>query len=196
MCNIVPVFVIWLYCCSCFHFMQFLLWLCCRIFSVLSAILYLGNVTYRRKSTGRDEGLDVGPPEVLATLSDLLKVTCLCFCMTPYFTVCGELPVYVSINLCGLPLRLKRSCWLRRWRREKRWQSTTSWSSPTATLRYAPAMKTPLRLGITKMASNCALTYVCFFLMPFCFFINTTPTVDLILSCQCEMLYYILLFLC
>uniref|UniRef100_A0A6Q2XQ64 Myosin IXB n=1 Tax=Esox lucius TaxID=8010 RepID=A0A6Q2XQ64_ESOLU len=44
------------------------------IFSVLSAILYLGNVTYRRKSTGRDEGLDVGPPEVLATLSGLLKV--------------------------------------------------------------------------------------------------------------------------
>jgi myosin-9 len=48
---------------------------CCRIFSVLSAILYLGNVTYRQTSTGRDEGLDVGPPEVLATLSDLLKVT-------------------------------------------------------------------------------------------------------------------------
>uniref|UniRef100_A0A6Q2YEH0 Myosin IXB n=1 Tax=Esox lucius TaxID=8010 RepID=A0A6Q2YEH0_ESOLU len=45
-----------------------------QIFSVLSAILYLGNVTYRRKSTGRDEGLDVGPPEVLATLSGLLKV--------------------------------------------------------------------------------------------------------------------------
>ncbi|XP_047230270.1 unconventional myosin-IXb isoform X4 [Girardinichthys multiradiatus] len=45
-----------------------------QIFTVLSAILYLGNVTYRRKSSGRDEGLDVGPPEVLATLSDLLKV--------------------------------------------------------------------------------------------------------------------------
>ncbi|XP_054646752.1 unconventional myosin-IXb isoform X2 [Dunckerocampus dactyliophorus] len=45
-----------------------------QIFSVLSAILYLGNVTYQRKSTGRDEGLEVGPPEVLATLSDLLKV--------------------------------------------------------------------------------------------------------------------------
>ncbi|MFT7798703.1 unconventional myosin-IXb-like isoform X3 [Arapaima gigas] len=45
-----------------------------QIFSVLSAILYLGNVTYSRKSTGREEGLDVGPPEVLATLSDLLKV--------------------------------------------------------------------------------------------------------------------------
>lgn len=42
---------------------------------MLSAILYLGNVTYKSKSTGRDEGLDVGPPEVLATLSDLLKVT-------------------------------------------------------------------------------------------------------------------------
>ncbi|XP_068599993.1 unconventional myosin-IXb [Brachionichthys hirsutus] len=45
-----------------------------QIFSVLSAILYLGNVIYRKTSTGRDEGLDVGPPEVLATLSDLLKV--------------------------------------------------------------------------------------------------------------------------
>ncbi|XP_063321783.1 si:zfos-588f8.1 isoform X3 [Pelmatolapia mariae] len=45
-----------------------------QIFSVLSAILYLGNVTYTKKATGRDEGLDVGPPEVLATLSDLLKV--------------------------------------------------------------------------------------------------------------------------
>ncbi|XP_060797180.1 si:zfos-588f8.1 isoform X9 [Neoarius graeffei] len=45
-----------------------------RIFSVLSAILYLGNVTYSRKATGRDEGLDVGPPEVLANLSELLKV--------------------------------------------------------------------------------------------------------------------------
>ncbi|XP_051978155.1 unconventional myosin-IXb isoform X3 [Xyrauchen texanus] len=45
-----------------------------QIFSVLSAILYLGNVTYSQKSTGREEGLDVGPPEVLSTLSDLLKV--------------------------------------------------------------------------------------------------------------------------
>ncbi|XP_066502974.1 si:zfos-588f8.1 isoform X1 [Hoplias malabaricus] len=45
-----------------------------QIFSVLSAILYLGNVTYQRKSTGRDEGLEVGPPEVLANLSELLKV--------------------------------------------------------------------------------------------------------------------------
>ncbi|CAL9696193.1 unnamed protein product [Knipowitschia caucasica] len=45
-----------------------------QIFSVLSAILYLGNVTYIQKSNGRDEGLEVGPPEVLATLSDLLKV--------------------------------------------------------------------------------------------------------------------------
>ncbi|XP_075878957.1 unconventional myosin-IXb isoform X3 [Nelusetta ayraudi] len=45
-----------------------------QIFSVLSAILYLGNVTYKSKSSGRDEGLEVGPPEVLATLSDLLKV--------------------------------------------------------------------------------------------------------------------------
>ncbi|XP_052018581.1 unconventional myosin-IXb isoform X5 [Apodemus sylvaticus] len=45
-----------------------------QIFSVLSAILYLGNVTYRKKATGRDEGLEVGPPEVLDTLSQLLKV--------------------------------------------------------------------------------------------------------------------------
>jgi hypothetical protein len=43
---------------------------------VLSAILYLGNVTYKKRATGRDEGLEVGPPEVLDTLSQLLKVTC------------------------------------------------------------------------------------------------------------------------
>lgn len=46
-----------------------------RIFSVLSAILYLGNVTYKKRATGRDEGLEVGPPRVLDTLSQLLKVT-------------------------------------------------------------------------------------------------------------------------
>ncbi|XP_068090242.1 unconventional myosin-IXb isoform X3 [Hyperolius riggenbachi] len=45
-----------------------------QIFSVLSAILYLGNVTYKKKATGRDEGLDVGPPEVLDSLSQLLQV--------------------------------------------------------------------------------------------------------------------------
>ncbi|XP_051025999.1 LOW QUALITY PROTEIN: unconventional myosin-IXb [Acomys russatus] len=45
-----------------------------QIFSVLSAILYLGNVTYKKRATGRDEGLEVGPPEVLDTLSVLLKV--------------------------------------------------------------------------------------------------------------------------
>ncbi|XP_069071785.1 unconventional myosin-IXb isoform X2 [Pleurodeles waltl] len=45
-----------------------------QIFSVLSAILYLGNVTYKRKSNGRDEGLEVGPPEVLDILSQLLQV--------------------------------------------------------------------------------------------------------------------------
>ncbi|XP_075467349.1 unconventional myosin-IXb isoform X3 [Ascaphus truei] len=45
-----------------------------QIFSVLSAILYLGNVTYKKKTSGRDEGLDVGPPEVLDTLSQLLQV--------------------------------------------------------------------------------------------------------------------------
>ncbi|XP_036089793.1 unconventional myosin-IXb isoform X4 [Rousettus aegyptiacus] len=45
-----------------------------QIFSVLSAILYLGNVTYKKRATGRDEGLEVGPPRVLDTLSQLLKV--------------------------------------------------------------------------------------------------------------------------
>ncbi|NWW86089.1 MYO9B protein, partial [Rhynochetos jubatus] len=45
-----------------------------QIFSVLSAILYLGNVMYKKKATGRDEGLEVGPPEVLDILSQLLKV--------------------------------------------------------------------------------------------------------------------------
>ncbi|XP_030629434.1 unconventional myosin-IXb [Chanos chanos] len=43
-----------------------------QIFSVLSAILYLGNVTYKLKEDG--EGVEVGPADVLSTLSDLLKV--------------------------------------------------------------------------------------------------------------------------
>lgn len=43
-----------------------------RIFSVLSAILYLGNVTYEPKDVG--EGLKVGPDCVLSAISDLLKV--------------------------------------------------------------------------------------------------------------------------
>ncbi|EHB15878.1 Myosin-IXb [Heterocephalus glaber] len=47
-----------------------------QIFSVLSAILYLGNVTYKKRATGRDEGLEVGPTEVLDTLSQLLKPLC------------------------------------------------------------------------------------------------------------------------
>ncbi|XP_069915042.1 unconventional myosin-IXb isoform X3 [Oryctolagus cuniculus] len=45
-----------------------------QIFCVLSAILDLGNITYKKRATGRDEGLEVGPPEVLDTLSQLLKV--------------------------------------------------------------------------------------------------------------------------
>lgn len=63
-----------------------------RIFSILSAILYLGNVTYKKKATGRDEGLDVGPPEVLDILSQLLKVkyfSSALLCDTP---VCHVLP--------------------------------------------------------------------------------------------------------
>ncbi|XP_053537149.1 unconventional myosin-IXb isoform X3 [Ictalurus punctatus] len=43
-----------------------------QIFSVLSAILYLGNVTYEPRADG--DGVTVGPADVLKTLSDLLKV--------------------------------------------------------------------------------------------------------------------------
>ncbi|XP_013996630.2 unconventional myosin-IXb isoform X2 [Salmo salar] len=43
-----------------------------QIFSVLSAILYLGNVTYSQSEDG--QGLEAGPADVLSTLSDLLKV--------------------------------------------------------------------------------------------------------------------------
>ncbi|KAM8850087.1 unconventional myosin-IXb isoform 3-T3 [Spinachia spinachia] len=43
-----------------------------HIFSILSAILLLGNVTYTRSEDA--EVLDVGPAEVLSTLSNLLKV--------------------------------------------------------------------------------------------------------------------------
>lgn len=69
-----------------------------RIFSVLSAILYLGNVTYKTKSNGREEDLEVGPPEVLARLSELLKVTFafaftwLHTCLVFVFNLCGGFP--------------------------------------------------------------------------------------------------------
>ncbi|KAB5579657.1 hypothetical protein PHYPO_G00197490 [Pangasianodon hypophthalmus] len=43
-----------------------------QIFSVLSAILYLGNVTYEMRADG--DGVTVGPAPVLKTLSELLKV--------------------------------------------------------------------------------------------------------------------------
>nr|XP_020447008.1 unconventional myosin-IXb-like isoform X2 [Monopterus albus] len=43
-----------------------------HIFSILSAILHLGNVTYTLSEDG--QVLEVGPPEVLSTLSHLLKV--------------------------------------------------------------------------------------------------------------------------
>nr|XP_055057587.1 unconventional myosin-IXb isoform X3 [Misgurnus anguillicaudatus] len=43
-----------------------------QIFSVLSAILYLGNVTYKQNEDG--PGLKVGPDHVLSALSQLLKV--------------------------------------------------------------------------------------------------------------------------
>ncbi|XP_029580611.1 unconventional myosin-IXb isoform X5 [Salmo trutta] len=43
-----------------------------QIFSMLSAILYLGNVTYTQSEDG--QGLEAGPADVLSTLSDLLKV--------------------------------------------------------------------------------------------------------------------------
>lgn len=43
-----------------------------RIFSILSAILHLGNVTFTQSDD--PPRLEVGPPEVLSILSDLLKV--------------------------------------------------------------------------------------------------------------------------
>ncbi|XP_035277846.1 unconventional myosin-IXb-like isoform X1 [Anguilla anguilla] len=45
-----------------------------QIFSVLSAILYLGNLTYTCRETDTDQGLEVGPGEALNTLSRLLQV--------------------------------------------------------------------------------------------------------------------------
>ncbi|XP_005476654.1 unconventional myosin-IXb isoform X2 [Oreochromis niloticus] len=43
-----------------------------HIFSILSALLHLGNVTFTQSED--PPGLEVGPPEVLSILSDLLKV--------------------------------------------------------------------------------------------------------------------------
>lgn len=45
-----------------------------RIFSLLSAILLLGNIRYKKK-TYRDDCIDICNPEVLPTISELLEVT-------------------------------------------------------------------------------------------------------------------------
>uniref|UniRef100_A0A8C7U8B3 Unconventional myosin-IXa-like n=1 Tax=Oncorhynchus mykiss TaxID=8022 RepID=A0A8C7U8B3_ONCMY len=44
-----------------------------QIFSLLSAILHLGNIRYRKKSY-RDDSIDICNPEVLPTVSELLEV--------------------------------------------------------------------------------------------------------------------------
>lgn len=45
-----------------------------RIFSLLSAILHLGNIRYKKK-TYRDDSIDICNPEVLPTVSELLEVS-------------------------------------------------------------------------------------------------------------------------
>uniref|UniRef100_A0A3B4XCH9 Myosin IXb n=1 Tax=Seriola lalandi dorsalis TaxID=1841481 RepID=A0A3B4XCH9_SERLL len=50
-----------------------------HIFSILSAILHLGNVTFTVSEDTQD--LEVGPAEVLCTLSGLLKVFCDLLCL-------------------------------------------------------------------------------------------------------------------
>jgi hypothetical protein len=47
---------------------------CFRIFSLLSAILHLGNIRYKRKAY-RDEAIDICNPEVLPIVSELLEVS-------------------------------------------------------------------------------------------------------------------------
>uniref|UniRef100_A0A8C7CML8 Unconventional myosin-IXAa-like n=1 Tax=Oncorhynchus kisutch TaxID=8019 RepID=A0A8C7CML8_ONCKI len=44
-----------------------------QIFSLLSAILYLGNILYKKK-TYRDDSIDICNPDVLPTISELLQV--------------------------------------------------------------------------------------------------------------------------
>lgn len=45
-----------------------------RIFSLLSAILHLGNIRYKKK-TYRDDSIDICNPEVLPIISELLEVS-------------------------------------------------------------------------------------------------------------------------
>lgn len=47
--------------------------LSCRIFSLLSAILHLGNIRYKKK-TYRDDSIDICNPDVLPIVSELLEV--------------------------------------------------------------------------------------------------------------------------
>ena len=57
-----------------FQYTAFFLYLIpCRIFSLLSAILHLGNIRYKKK-TYRDDSIDICNPEVLPIVSELLEV--------------------------------------------------------------------------------------------------------------------------
>lgn len=47
-----------------------------RIFFLLSAILHLGNIRYKKK-TYRDDSIDICNPEVLPIVSELLEVSSL-----------------------------------------------------------------------------------------------------------------------
>lgn len=76
-----------------------------RIFSILSAILLLGNVTYSLSE--ENEILEVGPAEVLSTLCDLLKVCSIC-------QIANELtcasPLYASMHKsCGFIIQFDYS---------------------------------------------------------------------------------------
>ena len=61
---------------------------------MLSAILYLGNIRYKRK-TYRDDSIDICNPEVLPVVSELLEVYCEKIMMLGVF-----ISAY-SLNVCS-----------------------------------------------------------------------------------------------
>lgn len=80
-----------------------------RIFSLLSAILHLGNIRYKKK-TYRDDSIDICNPEVLPIVSELLEVSALfwpCSTNIRYLSVC-----VVLICLFGIHLSIYRSIYV------------------------------------------------------------------------------------
>lgn len=121
-----------------------------RIFSLLSAILHLGNIRYKRK-TYRDDSIDICNPEELPVVSELLEVQCRDTITRPlsFWSSTRNTNIKEKKSVCMKlfrscqsflylfsTVRSKRRCCSKRWQRGRRWRWERGWLFPTDWLRW------------------------------------------------------------